>query len=236
MSGGLLEIGGVVLTRAQQRLETISQNIANQSTPGFKSQGVFESAVTVDSLDQQHAAPQPGFTDFSQAALRMTGLPFDLAISGPGFFRVRSADGEMYLTRDGQFALSADGLLKNTQGMVLQAAGGGDIVVTEPAAEILQDGLILEGGLPSGRVGIFSLSEGKVPAVVSGSLFKTDASLMDVVSPDVRQGMLEAANVQMATEMVTMMEALRSAEIGSRIIQTYDGLINSSITTFGKSA
>ena len=235
MSGGLLDIGEVILASSERRLEIVSRNIANTSTAGFKKEAAFGDVLSeLTDVNSPAHAPR-SFTDFSQGALRMTGRTFDLALSGAGFFRVRSADGASYFTRNGQFDRSSDGLLINAQGLILQSANGDDVIVNDEAAEILGDGVVLEGGQPVARVGVFEPTEPERPLqALGGTLFSAPDGIRDVVRPTVRQGMIETANVDMSSEMVGMMEALRSAEIGSRIVQTYDGLIDKSISTFGR--
>lgn len=234
MSDGLLGVAEVLLRTSEQRLETVSRNIANTATAGFKRQEVFQDALSAGTISQTLSSKLPTYTDFSQSALRSTGLPFDLALSGDGFFRLRAADGTTYYSRNGQFERTPDGLLKDAHGLILQAMNGGDVIVTDPRASILMDGSVLEDGLPVARIGVFNAESNQVFNALGGSLFAAHGDVQEVASPAVRQGMLETANVEMATEMVTMMEALRSAEIGSRIAQTYDTLMDGSISTFAK--
>ncbi len=234
MSGELLEIGQIVLASSQQRLETVARNIANASTAGFKRQISFDAILSGQTSPNINT--HPAFTDFSQAALRETGQPFDIALAGPGFFQLRSEDGTLFYSRNGQFSRGADGLLRNVQDMVLQAASGGDLVIRDPAVEILSDGVVIERGLPVARIGVFATAEKSQLDPVGGIAFRAIGDVAEVATPSLKQGMIEAANVEMATEMVTMMEALRGAEIGSRIVQTYDALINSSISTFARSS
>ncbi len=238
MSGGLLDIGEIILATTERRLEIVSRNIANASTAGFKKEIAFgEILSSLEATDKTSGItpnPQATYTDFSQGSLRMTGRAFDLALSGPGFFRVRSIDGTSYYTRNGEFERGGDGRLANAQGMVLQTAGGDDLVVADDAAEILSDGVVLEAGQPVARIGVFVPSSGEQFQALGGTLFSASAAPLEAGEPLVRQGMIETANIDMPGEMVGMMEALRSAEIGARIVQAYDGLIDKSISTFGR--
>lgn len=236
MSDGLLGIAEVLLRTSEQRLETVSRNLANTATAGFKRQVVFQDALSAGAIAQDQAKQLSTYTDFTQSALRSTGMPFDLALSGKGFFRLRGPAGAIYYSRNGQFDRTSDGLLMDAHGLILQAMSGGDVVVADRHATIATDGVVLEDGLPVARIGVFDAENNSVFSALGGSLFAADSEVREVASPTVRQGMLETANVEMATEMVTMMDALRSAEIGARIAQTYDTLIDGSISTFGKSS
>lgn len=236
MGDGLLTIAEVLLRTSQQRLETISRNIANTSTAGFKRQGVFQDALVEGTRRADVTELLSTYTDHSPSALRSTGMPFDLALSAEGFFRVRTTEGATYYTRNGHFERTPEGLLADDHGLILQAMGGGDLVIADPQATIQLDGVVLEDGLPVARVGVFTPENIDDFQSLGGSLFAATGDVSEVASPAVRQGMLEGANVEMATEMVAMMEALRSAEIGARIAQTYDTLIDGSISTFAKSS
>ena len=236
MSDGLLAIAEVLLRTSEQRLETVSGNIANTSTAGFKRQGVFQDALSAGVAAQDAVNLISSYTDFSQSALRSTGMPFDLALSAEGFCRLRNAKGETFYARNGQFERTTEGLLRDAHGIIRQAMAGGDVIIADPQATILMDGSVLEDGLPVARIGVFNAENTKTFKTLGGSLFAADGAVAEVASPSVRQGMLESANVEMASEMIAMMDALRSAEIGARIAQTYDTLIDGSISTFGKNS
>lgn len=203
------------------------------TTPGYKASIAFQD-VLIDS-----AAAQPTIllsTDFAQGGLRATGLPFDLALSGPGFFSVSSERGGYYV-RGGQFERSSDGRVVDAQGLALLADNGEDLVVGEGRIEFLSNGTVLEDGLPIARLGVFQPGGETQIEAVGGTLFRaSDAAMRRVETPAVRQGMLENANVDLSHEMVDMMSALRQAEIGARIVQAYDGLVGQSITTFGRTS
>ena len=92
MEDGLLGIGAIMLSRSQRRLETVTANVANMSTPGFKKQRIAENFA--DTLGAT-APVSPPRTDFTQGSLRSTTGELDLAISGTGFFQVRDQNGEM---------------------------------------------------------------------------------------------------------------------------------------------
>ena len=119
--------GAASLAAYERWQESISQNIAASSIPGFKSDEVAFKGVETDKtrFGQGRAWAwkkkgslhrcRPGF-NFSQGELRQTGVDTDFAVSGPGFFQVQRENGEMGYTRDGEFRLSADRTLVTKQG------------------------------------------------------------------------------------------------------------------------
>lgn len=239
MGTGIAELGEILLARSEQRLETVSRNVSNLTTPGFKREVPFMDGVAGPSVDgattDANATQQLGSqTDFAQGPLRLTGSPLDLAVTGPGFFQVRSED-QFYYVRGGQFLRGADGRISNALGHILQTVSGGDLILDGSDVEILTDGVVLQGGVPVARIGVFNTTDGAEMVSAGGGLFAAPGGDMaEVDTSSIRQGMLESSNVELAEEMLTMMDALRQAESGAKLIRLYDTLIGQSVTTFGQ--
>lgn len=236
-----VDIAARVMTASEQRLERIAANVSNSATPGFKRQSVFQIAMpsappSAEPANSETSELQLSVKrDLTSGALRATGRPFDLAIEGEGFFSLRSETG-FFLTRAGQFQRTEDGRLVSLQGYALQDAGGGDVVVATGDLKVLADGTLLEDGLPTGRIGLMALDDPSSLGESGGSLFALPPGA-DAGAPAtgrVRQGMLEGANVAMPAEMLDMMQAVRQAETGARLIQLYDTLMGRAISTFGQ--
>jgi flagellar basal-body rod protein FlgF len=232
---GLVETASAILSGSERRLETVSINISNASTAGYKRQISFSDMLTPNTVGAAQQSSQRS-ADLAQGRMSSTGNKLDLAIGGAGFFQLRAGDSLVY-SRQGQFRLAADGTVVTPQGHALQQAGGGDLVLDNPAVEILEDGTILDGERPVGRIALFAAAQGAAPTPLAGSLFAIDADVLeDVARPQLRQGMVEASNVSMGEEMVSMMTAVRQAEVGSRLVQVYDDLIGKAIAQFGQGA
>jgi flagellar basal-body rod protein FlgG len=132
-----------------QRLETISNNLANASTTAFKKDkqafhefvtanekppqvmtipritATVESFYDMQGGDRAYVDTRGTYSDFSQGALKNTGGPMDIAIEGQGFFEVLTPSGPR-LTRNGSFKLDGDGRLVNNEGHLLLREGQGD--------------------------------------------------------------------------------------------------------------
>jgi flagellar basal-body rod protein FlgG len=204
---GLVESARAILASSERSLETVSNNVSNVSTPGFKRQISFSDVLSdVDAPDSNSRLR----ADFTQGAMSASGNPLDFAISGPGFFQLRSGS-EIFYSRQGHFKVSSDRSVVTSQGYALQQAGGGE------------------------RVALFVPREGASLVPATGTLFRADLSSMEeATSVRLRQGMVEGSNVSLGSEMVTMMTAVREAESGARLLQVYDDLIGRAITTFGQ--
>jgi flagellar basal-body rod protein FlgF len=233
MEDGLLGIGAAMLSRSQRRLEVTTANVANMTTPGFKKQRVVETfAGTLAQLSGQ-SLPS---TNFSQGVLKATTGKLDLGISGQGFFQVRDSQGDTYFSRSGQFSLGIGGRVIDGRGMILQTVEGRDLILSSSDVQIVENGTVVDNGRPIARIGLFTPASRALMSAFSGSLFRASGvEMVEVETPVIKQGKLEGSNVDMSFEMTEIMSAMRQAETGSRIVQTFDTLIGQSISTFGRS-
>jgi len=200
-----------ILRLSSSRLAQVSENVGNVSTPGYK-RGVAYRGVQA-ALDADGVAAT--WADRTQGKLQATGAPLDLAIEGDGAFELR--DGEhMVAARTGQFHRMDDGRLADGRGRIVQDMGGGDVVLPSDTVTILPDGTILDGQRPVARIALRTESG----AEAEGAML--------------RQGMVEASNVTLGDEMLSMMTAMREAEGGARLVQVYDELMGRALTTLGQ--
>ncbi len=234
---GIVELGGIIIAQATQRVELAAQNMANMTTAGYKSHRQFQSLVDSGqsgfAIAHGSSRTDDMSVDFTAGKLQHTGNPFDLAISGTGFFVVRTDDGLLY-TRAGQFDRDAEGRLISPDGGVLQSTAG-DVRVESGDVSILADGTFLQNGQPIGQLAIADFDDPRVLRPVGAGLFSAPSgAARDVAGPQVHQGMLEASNVTTANEMISMMAGLRSAEAGQRVVQVYDDLMGRALMAFGQ--
>jgi flagellar hook protein FlgE len=138
---GTMDSGVSALQTYEQGLEVIGNNIANVSTNGFKGSNAqyadsFSDVLQGSSASGSGATPDMQIgtgvqlasvtVNFAQGQITQTGVPTDLAVSGNGFFLVKSpSSGETYATRDGEFSINASGYLVDTQGDFVQGLTGG---------------------------------------------------------------------------------------------------------------
>ncbi len=232
----LIESARGILSLTERRMEVTANNVANLATPGFKSERLY-SDVSAGWGPLASQSLQREALDLGQGRLTKTDNPLDLAISGSGMFRLRSADGTFAYSRSGQFSQVDGGRIVNSQGLALQSADGGDLIIPNAGVKVLADGTVLDGERPIAKIGIYAPVPGADIRPLGGSLMAiTEDSVEEVTRAELRQGMLEASNVALADEMVSMMDALRQAESGARLVQTYDDLMGRAITTLGQGA
>ncbi|HEY9219053.1 MAG TPA: flagellar hook basal-body protein [Phenylobacterium sp.] len=233
--GGLTEVAGVVLANSTRRVEVAGQNIANSTTGGYKRRIPF--ARVLEGGGQPSSLPGiDSRVDLSPGKLVETSNSADLAILGDGFFSVKTGERTLF-TRQGQFRLDEGGRLVNAAGQVLQAAGGGDLALQAGPFVVRSDGTVLQGGEPVDRIALAHFESSEALRPDQGGAFAAVDGFVSQESPSatVRQGAYEASNVSTGEEMVAIMESLRQAEAGQRLMTVYDDLMGRAVTTFGQS-
>lgn len=171
---------------------------------------------------------------FLPGQLEQTGQPLDLAINGPGFFRVELENGEELYTRSGSFHLGPDGGIYTAEGHRLVVSGSYDRVgVGAAAIRVDPDGrLWVQEGDGVRELGQITLARFPNPAglqAVGGGLYReTEASGAPETTGEageIWQGYLERANVQVVEEMVGLILAQRAYEMNSKVVQAADDML-----------
>jgi len=242
------------LDAQQMRMNVISNNLANVNTTGFKrDRAVFEDMLyqNIRQAGGQTDANAQSPTGLmlgtgvrvvateklhAQGNMVTTQNPLDVAIAGNGYFQIAQADGTIGYTRDGGFKLSATGQLVTSSGALLQPA----ITIPPNASSVSigRDGSIsveLNGGgsqvLGQLQIARFVNPSG-LQSLGQNLLRETPASgAPQVLTPGqggagaLVQGSLEASNVNVVEEMVSMIETQRAYEINSKAISAVDSML-----------
>ncbi|MGD9943760.1 MAG: flagellar basal-body rod protein FlgG [Burkholderiaceae bacterium] len=243
------------LDAQQMQLDTISHNLANVATAGYKrSHAVFEDLLYQNmrqaggQQSQQNQLPtglqlgtgvRPVATAriFTQGNLQQTGNVYDIAIDGNGFFNIQLPDGSTAYTRDGSFRVDATGQLVTSNGMPMTPP----IMIPQNALSVTvgADGIVSvtqAGQANPVQVGQIQLSTFVNPAGLSPmgqNLFlETAASGTPTVGGPgtngtgvLNQGYVETSNVNVVEELVAMIQTQRAYEINSKAIQTSDQML-----------
>ncbi|MEO7042237.1 MAG: flagellar hook basal-body protein [Gemmatimonadaceae bacterium] len=206
----------------ERRQEVASNNLANVSTDGFKGQKVFARMV-------EGALPAADeVTDFSQGTLNTTNNPRDVALDGPGFFVVKTPNGERY-TRGGSLQVSDSGVLTDSSGNPILGENGAIRVSTPGQTEvgtlqISRDGTVTVDNAEVGRLRLETIPE-KTTLSAEGSGLFIPPSTRKRADPDlrvVRQGALEQSNVTPISQMVDMISIQRAYSAVQKAVTTLD--------------
>ena len=239
----------------QTQLDTISNNLANVSSNGYKrSHAVFEDLMYQNlrqagaNSTEQTTLPtglQVGLgtravatsRSFSQGNLQQSSNNLDIAVLGNGFFEVQMPDGTTGYTRDGSFQVNAQGQLVTNNGYAVQP--GITIPSTAQSVTIGSDGTVsvtVPGQSAPQTVGQLQIASFVNPAGLEPkgqNMFgETAASgTANGGTPGqgglgtLRQGFVETSNVNVVEELVSMIQTQRAYELNSKAIQTSDQML-----------
>lgn len=208
--------------------ELTANNLANVATDGFK-------------LDRMTAHLLPGAgspvpvqaIDLAQGTLTDTGRPLDLALDGPGFFVVATAGGER-LIRGGSLRLDRTGRLVDAHGDPLQGADG-PILVTGGTVEISGAGEVVVDGVPAGRLRMVDVDDpGSLRKEGAGRFLATGELRPAAPHTRVRQGALEASNVDTVLGMVDLVTIQRAYAANVDALRAMDGVLETITNQVGK--
>ena len=243
------------LDAQQTQLDVISNNLANVSTSGFKrSRAVFEDLIyqnlrqpgaqntqqnQIGSGLQLGTGVRPVATEriHTQGNLSQTGNSLDVAISGEGFFQITQPDGTTAYTRDGSFQRDSTGQMVTASGYPL--ADGIVIPSDAQSVTIGKDGTVsvtLPGVATATQIGSIQVATfvnpGGLQSVGENLFVETGSS--GNASPNtpglngagvLNQSYIETSNVNVAEELVNMIQTQRAYELNSKAIQTSEDML-----------
>jgi flagellar basal-body rod protein FlgF len=212
-------------------IDVIANNIANASTPGFKREvAKFEEFLKQMPPSESEDKPEilslvadvGVVRDLSQGSINLTGAPFDLAISGTGFFVVQTPAGERY-TRNGHFTLDGEGRLV-TSGNAIVATEGGSLTIapTDGAVSIAADGTVSSKTATLGKIRIVDFADPARLKKEGASLYSSDQTTKPGAG-EIRQGAIESSNVEPVTEIARMIEVMRAYEAAAGLMKSLQG-------------
>ncbi|MGK0265920.1 MAG: flagellar basal-body rod protein FlgF [Maricaulis sp.] len=232
----------------RQAMDVVANNIANANTAGFKVESLLIENNTASTASQLDGPSDLQFVDvwgmgrdFRQGALEVTGRSLDVGIDGEGFFAVSVNGAEQY-TRDGRFHLDNTGQLTAADGApVLDGASRAPIVLNPSASTtIADDGTVLQDGVPVATIGLFEVTNlAGLSKQGNGRYVQTDNpdgrnDPLPMLAPSVRQGFVEASNVQPVIEMTDMMTVMRSYQSVSKFIEQAEDISRRAVERLGK--
>jgi flagellar basal-body rod protein FlgG len=239
----------------QLNIDTISNNLANVNTTGFKKsrmdfqdllyQTLRPAGATEAAGTQVPTGIQVGLGTraagsqkiFSQGDFAQSGNKLDLVIQGDGFFQVSTGNGETGYTRDGTFKKDKDGMMVTSDGAALDP----QIIIPKEASDvsIASDGTVsvmMPGQTTANSIGQIQLARFANPAGLKslgqnlyGASPASGQASVEVAGQNgmgsIGQGFVEMSNVKVVEEMVNMIVAQRAYEINAKAIQTSDDML-----------
>jgi len=241
---------------AQERqMQVFANNMANVNTAGFKQDDqAFTSVMAraqvsgsalanpvgfgqqigvrpAGSAERVFVATQAPHTSFEAGRIRITGNPLDMAITGRGFFEVKTPQGLRY-TRDGMLSLDGQGRLVTNLGHPVMGTNG-EIKVPSGTVQVTKEGAIHVDGKPVATIKVMEFPDDRMPQKhLDGFLAAGNGKVMK--NADIQGGHIEESNVSSIGEMVKMIQGMRNYESSQKLIQTLDRMAEVAIQDVGR--
>ncbi|MGH9406250.1 MAG: flagellar hook-basal body protein [Terriglobia bacterium] len=230
-------------------LDVAANNLANVGTTGYKAQEDFYRTFSA-TLGNPDAGPLNvavnnygvlggAATNLAAGPLEMTGNPLDLALQGRGFFVVKTAAGDRY-TRDGIFHVNAKHVLITQNGDEVMGLipkpkgkpGEGPITILPGTITVGPSGTIAVNGSVAGQLKLVDFPK-TAPLKLEGNGYYSAPAAAEApaASPDVKQGALEASNVNAMSEMVSLVLLQREEQMLQNAVTTFDQGFNQTAIT-----
>lgn len=242
----------------QNRMDIMTNNLANASTVGYKKEGStsqsFDDVLTVKIKDQsvgmrnaqKIGIKNPGvkigenYTDYSQGSFRITGNTYDLALSGEGFFAIeftnKAGETDTKYTRAGQFTLNKDGYLVTEEGdYVLDTQNRRIRLNTLIDSSITDDGTIYQNDQAVAKIQVTDFADYDYLEKYGETYYQPIQGAQTIASnAQVKSGYLEMANVQIVSEMVNLISITRAYESNQKVVQTIDDTLDVAVNQIGR--
>lgn len=246
------------MVNEQNRMDIMTNNLANASTVGYKKEGStsqsFNDVLTVKIKDQsvgmrnvqRIGIKNPGvkigenYTDYSQGSFRITDNTYDLALAGDGFFAIeftnKAGETDTKYTRAGQFTLNKDGYLVTEEGdYVLDTQNRRIRLNTLIDSKITDDGTIYQNDRAVARIQVTDFEDYDYLEKYGETYYQPiEGARTAAANAQVKSGYLEMANVQVVSEMVNLISITRAYESNQKVIQTIDGTLDVAVNQIGR--
>jgi flagellar basal-body rod protein FlgF len=243
MVRGFYTLASGMLTQ-DRVLSAVSNNMANSSTTGFKTEKVVAKtfgSMVIDRVDGQKTplgsvtlmtTADKTTTDFSNGTLKETDRTLDFAIGGNGFFAVQGTGGVVY-TRSGSFNVDSDGyLVLSGTGRVLGRDGqpihcGTDNITSDSL------GNLSAGGKTVGSIAVYDFADRQALKTVGEGMYG-GGNAVAVEKPQIVQKSLESSNTDLSQELTNAISAQRNLQSCSQALKMYDQVLDKATTEIGK--
>jgi len=232
---GLIENTETMMAQ-EQRLNQVSNNLANVDTPGYKRDDLTFWEMIFNASDDRNRVGKALklLTNQEEGAASATGNTLDFAINGNGFFKVQTPEGVRY-TRAGSFGLNSEGQLITPSGHLVLGEGG-PITIEGDDVSLSSDGGLLVDGRDAGRLDIVTFSDLAGLEKEGLNLFRLTEGNQEFEAEKftVKQGFVEKSNVNTVMEMTRMIDLHRAYETQQKLIHTIDEMDDEAIRKVGK--
>ncbi len=252
------------MVNEQRRLDILSNNLANADTNGYKKEGAtsrtFADELAIRIRDSSVRRMPQGlgemsmgvhigetYTDYDQGSFKVTDNQTDFGLAGNGFFAIaytdKAGNTSVKYTRDGAFIINTEGYLVTKDGdYVLDRNGamngdpnsrirvnGNLKIIIDETGGIYQDDQLV------GTIGTVDFEDYNYLAKFGENLYDMVEGGVRIASDaKVEQGVIEASNVNVVSEMVNMITISRAYQAGQKVINAIDETLDKAVNQVGK--
>lgn len=228
----------------QRKVDNTTHNLANAQTTAFKrSLTAAHARVDVGRNDEwllhqdEHQRLDENRISWQQGNLIQTNNPLDFALEGKGFFVVETNDGPRY-TRAGAFARNGMGELATLTGQRVLDEGGRPIPLEGGRVALSVDGVLSVDDKPVATLAVVDFQDLNSLERQGGNLYAQRDPLAETPRPAaefrVRQGSLEASNVNVVESMVELIRFQRNYDLDQRSILAIDETLSKAVNEIGR--
>lgn len=235
------------MSSQMEKLETISNNLSNINTPGYKRVDVGFENLLQEKLKRQGypVSDDKSFTgtgvkttqmqmDTSQGGLINTNCNTDLALDGKGYFKVIDANGNEAYTRSGSFEIDGNGKVVDPNGNRLVISGENDRTkFYKDGFKVDEDGNILGKGYENLKIPVYNVVDENSMKSIGKNLFvpgnvvdengnESKVEVFESNKANVLQGFIENSNVNIEQEFTDMIMTQRAFQLNSSALKTAD--------------
>lgn len=252
------------MVNEQKRLDILSNNLANADTNGYKKEGTTsqtfadELAIKIKDTSSYGIAKKLGtismgvhigetYTDYSQGNFKVTDNSTDFALRGDGFFAIsytdKAGNSSVKYTRDGAFVVNTQGYLVTKDGdfvLNMNDARNGNVngrIQVNPNQDITVDefGNIYQNNQLVANIGYVDVEDYNYLAKYGENLYDlVDGGTIIASEAKVEQGVIEASNVNVVSEMVNMITISRAYQAGQKVINAVDETLEKAVNQVGQ--
>ncbi|SEW08688.1 flagellar hook-basal body protein [[Clostridium] fimetarium] len=240
------------LANQQNRLDVVTNNLANATTTGYKKEGTtaqsFDSLMAIKindptsaNINQNIGTMSLGvkigenYRDYSQGSFKSTSGLYDFALSGSGLFSIdftsKTGQESIMYTRDGSFQMAQDGSLVTKDGDFVLGQDGPIVLPTNATISVDETGGIYADGQYIDKFAITDFEDNNYLEQYGENMYRAvDGATKKDATATVMQKYLEMSNVNVVSEMVQMITISRSFESSQKVMNSIDETLQKAVT------
>ncbi len=233
-----LSLAGAALVVQAERQDVTADNLANANTAGYKRLRLGVQSVNAPNFASQLTSAMGGSSgdnvldltyqfDQTSGELTHSGNPCDLALSGPGYFTVLDGGSPAY-TRNGTFHLDTNQGLVDQEGRAVMGERG-PIQINGDSFTVNEDGTVVVDGAAVDKLLVANFPSSAALREGEGVIHVPAPAVQPVATPQVKQGYVEASNVNSIEEMVSMITNMRTYEATQKVITAQDQMLDRTV-------